>query len=653
MSFLNELNPQQKKAATCVDGPLLILAGAGAGKTKTITYRIAHLITEGVDPRNILAVTFTNKAANEMKDRIDSLLSSQGPISIQERPFVKTFHSLGVHILRENFNKLNLPSRFSILDRDDSKKIIRNLLKNKGYDPKQYDTGKILGIISRQKNEMLSPEEYFDNSHNHFSEIITTIWREYEKQLQKEGALDFDDLLLKTTKLLKEDKEVREIYQNQWKWIHIDEYQDTNEVQYTLSKLLGEKHQNICVVGDVDQNIYTWRGATIKNIMNFEKDYPQTQEIILEQNYRSTKNILQAANEVISKNKIRKEKNLFTKNTEGEKISAYRSIDEYGEAEFAVKKAKELINNGTSPNEIAFLYRANFQSRVLEEICLKEKLPHQVIGTRFFDRKEVKDILAYIKTATNPKDFTSLNRIINTPTRGIGKVTILKIHDEKESELTPAVQDKIKSFRNLLKRIEKKAESGNISEMILYTLKESGFEDKFKKDGEDGLERLENVRELAALAKKYSNVEQFLEDVSLTTDQDSLNKNNDGVKLMTVHAAKGLEFDYVFITGLEDGVFPHIQEGGDGKITTEEKEEEERRLFYVAITRAKKKIFLLWASFRTIFGSKEISSPSPFLNEISSDLIEEEVFAEDNGLSGQYNKREDRGDSVVEYLIDF
>lgn len=661
MSFLDELNSRQKEAATYTEGPLLILAGAGAGKTKTLTYRIAHLISLGEDPRSILAVTFTNKAANEMKERIDTLLTTQEmltkPVAIQERPFVRTFHSLGVHILRENFNQLGLPSRFSILDRDDSKKIVRNVLKKEGYDPKQYEPRKIMAVISRQKGDLLSPEEYLDGvgSHNPFADTIATIWRGYEEQLKKEGALDFDDLLVKTTVLLKNNEVIRKKYQDRWKWIHIDEYQDTNEVQYLLSKLLAEEHNNICVVGDVDQNIYTWRGATIKNIMNFEKDYTQAKEVILEQNYRSTQNILRAANEVISKNKIRKEKNLFTKNIEGEKVSAYRAIDEYGEANFAVRKSKELIANGVSPDEIAFLYRANFQSRVLEEVCLKENLPHQIVGTRFFDRREVKDIIAYIKVAINPKDFTSLNRIINEPARGIGKVTVLKIHDAKESELTPAVKKKVSSFFHLLKKIEEKANEGKISELIIFILKESGFEEKFQNGGEDGLERLENIRELAALARKYNDVEQFIEDVSLTTDQDSLNKNGGGVKLMTVHSAKGLEFDYVFITGLEEGLFPHIreEESNSGKISFEEKKEEERRLFYVAITRARKKLFLLWASFRTIFGSKEISSPSCFLNDISSDLIEEEAFDADNGLAGRFSPRGGGDNTVTEYLIDF
>jgi DNA helicase-2/ATP-dependent DNA helicase PcrA len=664
MSYLDELNSKQRAAAEHSDGPLLILAGAGAGKTKTITYRIANLISKGVDPGNIIAVTFTNKAATEMRERVDKLLKEEAslkqPVEFSRRPTIRTFHSLGVLILRENFEKLGLEKTFSILDKTDCKKIVRDILKAEGYDPKQYDPGKVMGIISKQKGEMVEPDEYSDSTYDYMSGVVATVWKKYEKTLKDQSALDFDDLLIKAARLLEKNIDIRTKYQNRWKYVHVDEYQDTNEVQYRMAKMLVEDHKNICVVGDVDQNIYSWRGATIKNIMNFEKDYPDATEIILEENYRSTQNILRAANEVIAKNKMRREKNLFTKNIEGDKIKIYRAIDEYDEANFAVLKAKELIDSGTDPNEIAFLYRANYQSRVLEEICLQHNLPHQVIGTKFFDRKEIKDVLAYIKAAINEKDFTNLNRIINYPARGIGKVTILKIHAGEEDKLTPAVQKKIANFRAFMQKIRDSIETLKPHEIVSLILKESGLEEAFKKEGEDGMERIENIKELASLAKKYEHMEgaeameSFMENVSLTSDQDELDKkteekDNNGVKLMTVHASKGLEFDYVFVTGLEGGLFPHHRD--DSK---KEDAEEERRLFYVAITRARRRLYLTWASFRTVFGSKEVNMASEFLDDISEDITELDGFGSDSD-SGDGNGGDggQKSGGKMEYLIDF
>jgi len=655
MSHLNDLNPFQREATEHTEGPLLILAGAGAGKTKTLTYRIANLINKGTDPHKILAVTFTNKAASEMRERIDLLMRENSdlnkPVETQERPFVRTFHSLGVYILKQNFAAAGLPKRFTILDRDDSKKIIRDILKSMDYDPKEYEPGKILSIISRQKGDMKSPASYSEGFHkNHgMAQIIGKVWEKYDAKLKKDGTMDFDDLLFESTKLLEKNPEIRAHYQNLWQYIHIDEYQDTNEVQYKMASLLAEKHKNICVVGDVDQNIYSWRGATIKNIMNFEKDYPGTKEIVLEENYRSTQNILQAANEIIEKNTVRKDKNLFTKNAPGEKITVYRAIDEYDEANFAVMEAKTLIAEGVPADEIAFLYRANYQSRVLEEVCLKFNLDHQVIGTRFFDRKEVKDIIAYIKASVNENDFSSMNRIINYPTRGIGKATILKIHANEENDLNVGTQAKIANFRKILNDIRNEIESKKPTDVISFIIKRSGMEDKFKTEGDDGLERLENVKELASLAKKYDQydpveaLDVFLEDVSLMSDQDTLDQktqsNKSGVKLMTVHASKGLEFENVFVTGLEAGLFPHNREG-----LKKEDEEEERRLFYVAITRAKRKLYLTWASFRTIYGSKEVNMASEFLDDISEDLLDDKDF------SGEDKKE---GGGKMEFLIDF
>lgn len=659
-NYLENLNSEQKKAVLHENGPLLILAGAGSGKTRVITYRIAHLIRNGANPRSILAVTFTNKAAKEMNERVNDLLSNNAnftaPVSHLDRPFIKTFHSLGVSIIRENAELLKLPKRFTIFDSADSKKAIRDAIVEAGYDTKEFEPRKIQAIISNLKGEMKTVEEYETGGeqHRYMGDLIGKAWRIYENRLRKEGALDFDDLLVKTVKILRENPEVLARYQNRWQHIHIDEYQDTNGVQYEITKMLAAKHKNICVVGDVDQNIYSWRGASIKNIMNFTKDYSDSIEIILEENYRSTQNILQAANEVIEKNTERKEKNLFTKNGAGDKITIYQAIDEYDEAKFIVKRAAEMIQNGSSPDEIAFLYRANFQSRVIEEICLQENLPHQVIGTRFFDRREVKDILSYIKAAINPKDFTSLSRIINVPKRGIGKVTVMKIATEKESELSPAVAAKVQSFRDFLKLIAEEIKIKHPHEIITFILKKSGMEEALKKEGEDGEERLENIRELASLAKKYEIFEpeeamdKMLEDVSLSSDQDEVEKDNGGVKLMTVHAAKGLEFENVFVTGLEAGLFPHEKFGDDGKSD----DEEERRLFYVAITRARRKLLLTYASFRTIYGSKEVNMPSEFLSDINDELLENESF--ENNYDGVDEDPDERGGRKTnEYLIDF
>jgi len=646
MKYLDELNQYQRNAVEETEGPVIILAGAGSGKTRTITYRIAHLINKGVEPRKILAVTFTNKAASEMRDRVNQLLIDNSnfnkPTEIEGRPLIRTFHSLGVFILRQNYQVLGLPKNFSIMDRTDSKRLVRDALKKEGYDPKEHDPNKILGIISRQKGDMITAEEYLDKDSNQYrAEMVSRVWKEYDKKVHENKSLDFDDLLVETAKLLRDNEKVRTTYQKMWEYIHIDEYQDTNEVQYLITKILAANHQNICVVGDIDQNIYSWRGATIRNIMNFESDYQGVKEIVLEENYRSTANILDAANEIIKKNTVRKDKNLYTKNDAGEKITVYQGLDEYDEATFAVTKSAELIRNGVKANEIAFLYRANYQSRVLEEVALRNNLHHQVIGTRFFDRREVKDVISYVKAAMNEDDFNSLNRVINTPPRGIGKVTVLKIFEGKESELNGATKLKVSNFRALLGKIRSEINKRKPSEVIQFIIKEAGFETRMKTEGEDGLERLQNIKELASLAKKYEAVEdpmeKFLEDVALASDQDELEKDEGGVKLMTVHAAKGLEFDYVFITGLEQGLFPMQRDS-----VKVEDQEEERRLFYVAVTRARKKLFLLWANFRTVFGSKEINMSSEFIDDINEDIIETE------NLGG---KKDDGG--KIEYLIDF
>ncbi len=640
MQHLEGLNEKQKEAASHTDGPLLIVAGAGAGKTKTITHRIVNLIKSGIAPENILAVTFTNKAAKEMRERIISEIEKHAP-GQNSIPFVSTFHSLGVHIIKENARLLGLSKYFSILDESDALSIIKEAEKELGIDPKQYEPKKIKGIISNEKSKFIEVDKYEDIANdplngNYMAKIVLDVWRLYEKKKHQENSLDFDDLLLKSVKLLKENEGVRSMYQNRWKYIHIDEYQDTNEVQYLMSKLLCSLDKHICVVGDADQNIYSWRGANLKNILNFEKDYPSAKIVLLEQNYRSTQNILEAANEIIKKNKFRPDKNLFTKNGTGEKIGLYEALDENEEAEFIATKIIELADNSKTEfafSEIAILYRANFQSRALEEAMLRYNIPYQVLGIKFFERKEIKDTLAYLRAALNPQSLSDIKRIINFPARGIGKATLAKIFANEIESLPVKTRIKINSFYALLEEIKEKISNSTPSEVIKFTVKRSGIEAELSQGGEEEQERLGNIKELATLALKYDNfpngpgIERLLEDAALASDQDSLIINTDkkeiknAVKLMTVHASKGLEFRNVFITGLEDGLFPHERQN---TTRSSSDSEEERRLFYVALTRAKEKLFLSFANFRTIFGSRQINAPSEFLADLPPDLIERE-----------------------------
>ena len=625
------LNPEQQKAVSHTKGPLLILAGAGAGKTKTITERIRHLVRSGVDPSKILAITFTNKAAREMRERIETGLREDldinRPVSISERPFVSTFHSLGVHILREQCLKTGIKKYFTIFDRDDSKKAIKEALLIAGFDPKTHEPGKLMSIISREKGQGVSHVEYNEReNYGYIARVTAQVWPEYEKILARDSALDFDDLLVKTLGLLKSDHDVRHYYRNVWEYVHIDEYQDTNRIQYEISKLLIGESKNICVVGDIDQNIYSWRGADIKNILDFEKDYPDAEVVTLEENYRSTKTILEAANTVIEKNKIRRKKNLFTSNDTGEKIGFFAGLDEISEAEFIADKAQELIKAGVGPDEISVLYRANFQSRVLEEAFMSRNIPYQMLGTRFFERKEIKDILSYLRAVLNPDSLSDLKRIINVPARGIGKTTILKIFSGSEDGLPPTMKIKIAKFKKLLLDIAKFSNEHKISESITYIIKEAGLEEEWKGGGEEGEARFENAYELVHFASKYDTMDpqdgvlQFLSDSALQSDQDELKEEDKAVRLMTVHSSKGLEFDVVFIAGLEDGLFPH-QRMSEDNISPEEAEEE-RRLFYVALTRARKKLFLSDAQSRTMWGKSQLNMPSEFISDIPEKLID-------------------------------
>ncbi len=641
MVYLNELNNEQRRAALETDGPLLIIAGAGAGKTKTITHRICHLIKQGVEPERILAITFTNKAAKEMRERVLRLISKEFSLNLPVSdlsgmasvPFVSTFHALGVQLIREHAALLGIPRHFSIADKNDSLKLIKESMTRVGLDSKSFEPGALANLISREKGNAVTLSEYqAKNDGGHMSGLVGEVWQEYERLLINEKSLDFDDLLLKTVLLLKENAAVRQNLERRWRYIHVDEYQDTNRVQYLIARYLAAAHRNICAVGDIDQTIYSWRGADIKNILGFERDYPDAKIIFLEENYRSTEVILAAANRVIAKNKLRREKNLFTKKSGGDKIGLFTAHDENDEARFVALKAKELTEEkGVRPSEIAVLYRANFQGRALEEAMLREEVPYQVLGTRFFERREIKDVLSYIKAAFNGELASDLKRIINMPPRGLGKVTVLKLFAGQEKTMTPAVKKKVDDFRKLLTDIKRFALSEKPSQTIKYVLRASGIEEMLTGGGADDRERLDNIKELVTFATKYDSMQnseeailKFLEDAALQSDQDELASDNEAVKLMTAHAAKGLEFEYVFITGLETDLFPHrVIDNSHGR-KTDGADEEERRLFYVALTRAKKKLYLSYASVRTIFGLKQVNLPSEFIFDVPEELIEQE-----------------------------
>ncbi len=627
MSYLDQLNPPQKEAVLHQTGPLLVIAGAGAGKTRTIACRILRLIETGIKPANILSVTFTNKAAREMRERVQKLLAEKEKNNRwDDGALLTTFHSFGVYVLRHHSEKIGLSRHFSILDRDDSVAKIKEAVRSLSIDEKRFEPRKILNAISRQKGDNISqPEFQNQNTDSPYGKIISQVWSKYEDLLKINKTLDFDDLLLKTVELFKKNPDILADWQDRFRYIQVDEYQDTNVVQYELTNLLAKKYKNICVVGDMDQSIYGWRGADFTNLLRFEKDYPNTKIVLLEENYRSTKTILTAANQVIAKNKNRHEKNLFTKNQAGAKIGLYTGLGESDEANFIAQKAKELISGGINANEIAVLYRANFQSRILEEACLQNNVPYQVLGTRFFERKEIKDITAFIRASLNPDDWESAKRIINIPARGIGKTTLLKLASGQLEDLPAGMKQKISQFKKNLGEIGDYAKNNKPSELIKFIIAKTGLEENLKKAGADGQERLENIKELANVAVKYDNlppgeaIEAMLTEISLATDQDELDQPKTGIKLMTVHSAKGLEFDYVFITGLEQDLFPHA--GMDDK---KRDGEEERRLFYVAVTRARHKLYLSYAQTRQVFGQRRVNLPSEFIFDIDENLLETE-----------------------------
>ena len=622
---ITSLNDRQKEAVLYNEGPLLIIAGAGAGKTKTLTTKIAYLIEEeNVNPHNILAITFTNKAAKEMKDRLFLLVGD-----LAKKLQVSTFHSFGLKLLRENYDALGYDKNFVIMDSDDSLTVVKKIIKDMGYDPKIYNPRAIRNKISSCKNEMTSPEAYEKYAVSDYEKVVQQVYAKYETKLQRNNSVDFDDLLLLPIELFKKYPETLEKYQDLYQYLLIDEYQDTNEAQYILTKLLCAKNRRITCVGDDSQSIYSFRGANYKNILNFENDYKDAKTILLEENYRSTSTILDAANQVIKNNKMRKDKNLWTARGVGDKIKYYRAYNEKDEAQYVIRKIKELINRGVEYQDIVVLYRTNAQSRVIEDEFLKENLPYRVVGSLYFyARKEIKDLIAYLRLIHNSKDNISLLRAINTPKRGIGLKTIENLQEKADLEGT-SIYDAISGgkemdFKNTIEKLKAISNDLTLTELIDKVLDASGL--RADLESEKTLEaevRLENLEEFKSITKSFEeregliSLEDFLLEISLISDVEEYKDDPNRVSLMTVHSVKGLEYNHVFVVGMEEGIFPHMN-----SLMENSELEEERRLCYVAITRAKDDLHLVNARRRTLFGKEQINPVSRFLSEIPKDLLE-------------------------------
>lgn len=622
MDYLNKLNEQQRKAVMHKDGPCLVIAGAGSGKTRVLTTRIANLIEEGVPSWNILAITFTNKAAREMRERLEVLVPNHDV-------FVGTFHSFGVRIIRENYMHLGLERNFTILDSDDVLSLIKKIMKDLGISKEECAPSYIRNRISFIKNEMMSDADIEKFFNTEPEQIAYQVYKEYKKVLKKNNSVDFDDLLLHPVELFTKSKEVLEHYQEKFKYILIDEYQDTNEVQYKLSKLLSAKYQNIFVVGDPDQSIYAFRGANYKNILNFERDYKSTEVIPLEENYRSTGMILDAANSVIKNNKDRKEKNLKSNKAIGAKVKYLRSYDEKHEITLCIEEIKKLISDGYHSKDIAIFYRTNGQARIAEEMFIKNNMPYKVVGSYYFyQRKEIKDLISYLRLILNPHDEISLRRVINVPKRKIGPSTLKAIEDnavlQNVSMFDAINKGKELEFKNIILELIKSSESLSLTELIDAILEKSGMKKELEE--ENSLEselRLENLMEFKSITASFEertgsvNLGDFLEEISLIADITEHKENGDEVTLMTIHSAKGLEFDVVFLIGMEESIFPHAN-----SLMERDGLEEERRLMYVGITRARELLYLTNAKRRMLYGKESINPPSRFIEEIDGDLLE-------------------------------
>ncbi|HFC9326670.1 TPA: DNA helicase PcrA [Enterococcus faecium] len=645
--LLNGMNPRQKEAVLHTDGPLLLMAGAGSGKTRVLTHRIAYLIEEKeVNPWNILAITFTNKAAKEMKERVNAILTSGG-----EDVWVSTFHSMCVRILRRDVDFIGYNRNFTIIDSSEQLTLMKRILKELNIDPKKYDPRSILGTISQAKNSLQTPQDFAKMQGSYYEEIAAKCYAAYQKELQYNQCMDFDDLIMNTIRLFEEHPDSLTYYQNKFHYIHVDEYQDTNHAQYTLVNLLAGRFRNLCVVGDADQSIYGWRGADMQNILDFEKDYPDAAVILLEQNYRSTKNILSAANQVIENNSNRKPKNLWTENKEGNKITYYRADNERDETRFIVDRMQEEIrSNHRNYGDFAILYRTNAQSRVMEETLLKANIPYKMVGGhKFYDRKEIKDILAYLNVLANPQDSISFERIVNSPKRGIGPGSIEKLRSFAslhEWPLLEAAQNvdlaniggkagqQLGAFGEMIQEVTQMIPYLTVTELTKEVLDRSGYLEDLKiQNTLEAQARIENLEEFLTVTQEFDkqfeqqNEEDadapeekltvFLNDLALVSDIDNLEEDASQVTLMTLHAAKGLEFPVVFLIGLEEGVFPLSR-----ALMEESELEEERRLAYVGITRAEEALYLTNAFSRTLYGRTQYNRPSRFVEEIDQELLE-------------------------------
>ncbi len=659
MIGFDRLNPMQQKAVLKTEGPVLVLAGAGSGKTGALTVRIAHLIENGVKPWNILAITFTNKAAKEMRERVNGLIGDKA-----QDIWVSTFHSTCVRILRRDIDKIDYSRDFSIYDTDDQEKMMKEVFKRLNFSimDKTFSIKMALAEISKQKEELVSWEDYEKKTDKDIRKVrFAKAYRIYQKLLKENNALDFDDLIYKTVQLFRTNPDVLEYYQDKFKYIMVDEYQDTNTSQYELVRMLSEKYKNICVVGDDDQSIYGWRGANIRNILEFEKDFQNTEVIKLEQNYRSTKTILDAANSVIHNNTKRKDKTLWTENDKGSIIHVKKADNEYDEARFVADKINELAVKGERKyKDFAVLYRANAQSRALEDCFVKKSIPYRLFGgVRFYERKEIKDILSYLKVIANPADTIALKRIINVPKRGLGEASIDKVevfasennislyeamsHIDEITDLKTRAK-KFKEFYEVMKSIEEDAENLSVPELIDSVITKTGYVQILEDEGTDEtLARIENIDEFVSKASEYEknadepSLRGFLEDIALVADIDNYNEDDDCVSLMTMHSAKGLEFPYVFIVGMEEGMFPSYRVMMYG---TNDDMEEERRLCYVGITRAKEELFLVHAKSRMQHGITQYNAISRFLKEIPMELVEMPIKAQSSEVSDYIRKSE-------------
>ena len=640
-SLLTGLNKEQQQAVQHTEGPLLILAGAGSGKTKVLTVRIAHLLAQGVNPYEILAITFTNKAAKEMKSRVEGLVGD-----VANRIWLSTFHSFCAKFLRfELDNFLGYNSNFTIYDTSDSQAVIKAALKALNLDDKYYPVGAMIAAISDAKNKLLFASDFRKQARDFYQQKVADVYEYYERELRKNNALDFDDLLLVAVKLLQSNEAVLDKYSKRFRYVMIDEYQDTNHAQYRLVTMLAKKFKNICVVGDADQSIYAWRGADMSNILEFEKDYQQAKVVLLEQNYRSTKTILQAANDVIGNNIERKEKKLWTENEEGQPITYYRAQSEQDEGRYVLSQIQSLLRDGYHYDDFAILYRTNAQSRVMEENLLKSNIPFRLVGgQRFFERLEIKDLLAYLRLIVNPQDDLSFRRIVNSPKRGIGATSLAKLSDFAEvyqfslleaslqttlSPLSGKAAKALEKFAITIEELRKMQEFLSISEFVEQVIEKTGYLASLEQQHTmEADARIENIQEFISVAKQFeqdrleeeseeSPLLQFLTDLSLVSDADSDEGDGRMVTLMTLHAAKGLEFPVVFIIGLEEGIFPSLR-----SIMEHDDVEEERRLAYVGITRAEQKLFLTNAYSRLLYGRTQTNRPSRFVLEIGEELFD-------------------------------